>query len=406
MREYGVVSPLFWIGETGRALRKNPDAQRVAIYLMTAPSSEMTGVFYCPLSSILNDVGIFEAPLKPLIRPSEGASEGVYSPLEGVKRAILTLMKLDFCFYDFESEFVFVKEMARWQIGESLKENDNRVVGLRKYVKSMPKPIAARFIERYNEDFHLGFNLEEYSQWSKGKPSSPEAPSKPLTRGYIEPLRSQEQEQEQKQDQYNHNKQQTEISEAIEAPADESVCCVSSHEDCFDEGEEFDAPVKVQAEQKQLEHLDTEDETKPLTLVELITACKTFGIRLSHTPKTEAIADRKTVTLTVLRECAKAWKATSTGTGYFVGILENASKDPQSVLPHEKREKPELSAETISDKQAGYFASQLVHDPMFCTKYAKGFQDYGVFASHIAANLRNPRYFDEYKPHLQRLGFM
>lgn len=204
----------------------------------------------------------------------------------------------------------------------------------------------------------------------------------------------------------NTNKQLTH-TEAIDPSADESVCCVSSHEDCFDDGEDFDAPVKVQAEQKQLEHLqDTVDETKPLTLVELITACKTFGIRLSHTPKTEAIADRKTVTLAVLRECAKTWKATSTGTGYFVGILDNASKDPQSILPHEKREKPELSAETISDKQAGYFASQLVHDPMFCSKYAKGFQDYGVFASHVAANLRNSRYFDEYKPHLQRLGFM
>lgn len=86
MREYGVVSPMFWIGKTGRALRKNPNAQRVAIYLMTAPSSEMTGVFYCPLSSILNDVGVFEAPFKPLISPSEGALEGgVYSSLEGGK---------------------------------------------------------------------------------------------------------------------------------------------------------------------------------------------------------------------------------------------------------------------------------------------------------------------------------
>lgn len=116
MREYGVVSPMFWIGETGRALRKNPDAQRVAIYLMTAPASEMTGVFYCPLTSILNDVGIFEAPLKPLASPSEGAKEGWSDPLEGVKQAILTLIELDFCFYDFESEFVFVKEMARCKL--------------------------------------------------------------------------------------------------------------------------------------------------------------------------------------------------------------------------------------------------------------------------------------------------
>lgn len=225
MREYGVVSPMFWIGETGRALRKNPNAQRVAIYLMTAPSSEMTGVFYCPLSSILNDVGVFEAPLEPLISPSEGALEGVYSPLEGVKQAILTLMKLDFCFYDFESEFVFVKEMARWQIGESLKEKDNRVVGLRKYVKSMPKLIAARFIERYNEDFKLGFDLEDYVECHKGKPN----PFKALARGYIEPLRSQEQDQEQdistnvdKKEKYKKEKKSSKSKIVLDKPEDVS----------------------------------------------------------------------------------------------------------------------------------------------------------------------------------------
>ena len=164
--------------------------------------------------------------------------------------------------------------------------------------------------------------------------------------------------------------------------------------------------MRVQAEQKQLEHLDTEDETKPLTLVELITACKTFGIRLSHTPKTEAIANRKTVTLAVLRECAKAWKATSTGTGYFVGILENASKDPQSVLPHEKREKPELSAETISDKQAGYFASKLVLDNSFRSTFGIGHQTYDTFIAQVSSRLHDPEYFKEYLPWMQKLGFV
>ena len=405
MREYGVVSPMFWIGKTGRALRKNPNAQRVAIYLMTAPSSEMTGVFYCPLSSILNDVGVFEAPLKPLTSPSEGALEGVYSPFEGVKQAILTLMKLDFCFYDFESEFVFVKEMARWQIGESLKDKDNRVAGLRKYVKSMPKPIAARFIERYNEDFKLGFDLEDYVEWLKGKPSPSEAPSKPLARGSMKPLRSQEQEQE--QEYINTNKQQTEVSEAMEPSADESVCCVSSCEDIFSEDEMIDAPVKVQIEHAQLENLGKiEDEKKPLTLVELIAASKAFGIRLSHTPKTEAIADRKTVNLVVLRECVKAWKGTNTGTGYFIGILENASKDPNSILPHDKREKPELSAETITDKQAGYFASRLVKDVSFQSTFGVGHQTFDTFIDQVTQRLHDPEYFKEYMPWMQKLGFI
>ncbi|MDM8227737.1 hypothetical protein [Parasutterella secunda] len=404
MREYGVVSPMFWVGETGRALRKNPNAQRVAIYLMTAPSSEMTGVFYCPLSSILNDVGIFEAPSNPLLSPSEGGSEGVWSPLKGVKQAILDLIDLDFCFYDFESEFVFVKEMAKWQIGESLKERDNRVAGLRKFVKSMPKPMAALFLERYNEDFCLGFDLQRYSELPNEKPSPLQVPSKPLTRGSIEPLRSQEQEQE--QEYINTNKQQTEVCN--EEPArEDDVCSVSSYEDNFSEDEVIDAPVKVQIEHAQLQNLDKiEDEKKPLTLVELITACKTFGIKLGHTQKTETIANRKTVNLVVLRECVKAWKGTNTGTGYFIGILENASKDPNSILPHEKREKPEPSAETITDKQAGYFASRLVKDVSFQTTFGVGHQSFDTFIDQVTQRLHDPEYFKEYMPWMRKLGFI
>lgn len=204
----------------------------------------------------------------------------------------------------------------------------------------------------------------------------------------------------------NTNKQLTH-TEAIEPSADESVCCVSSCEDNFSEDEVIDAPVKVQIEHAQLENLDKiEDDNKPLTLVELITACKTFGIRLCHTPKTEAIADRKTVTLPVLRECAKTWKATSTGTGYFVGILDNASKDPQSVLPHEKREKPELSAENITDKQAGYFASKLVLDNSFRSTFGIGHQTYDTFIAQVSSRLHDPEYFKEYLPWMQKLGFV
>ena len=203
------------------------------------------------------------------------------------------------------------------------------------------------------------------------------------------------------------NKQNTEVSEAIEAPKDDSVCSVSSCEDNFSEDEVIDAPVKVQIEHAQLESLDKiEDEKKPLTLIELIAAGKTFGIRLSHTPKTEAIANRKTVNLVVLRECVKAWKGTNTDTGYFIGILENASKDPNSILPHDKREKPELSAETITDKQAGYFASRLVKDVSFQTTFGVGHQSFDTFIDQVTQRLHDPEYFKEYLPWMLKLGFV
>lgn len=390
MREYGIVSPMFWIGRTGRLLRSHPYAQRVALYLMTSPFSEMTGVFYCPLSSILNDVG----------SPIEGASMGHQCSIDGVSEALMTLQGLDFCFYDFESEFVFVKEMARWQIAEKLKKADKRVVNVARSVKTMPKPLAARFLERYNEDFCLGFDLDDYAEFLGEKTSPFEGASNRILQEE-KPLRSQEQEQ--KQEQYiNTNKQHTQVCNEGSAVED-GVCS-----DCFDEGsfdpdEIIDAPIKVQAAQAQLEHFDSVADDQPLSLAQLITGCKQLGIKLSHTTKTEAIASRETITKEVLRECAKAWKGTNTGTGYFVGILENASKDVNTVMPREKRE---LGPDTITDKQASFFASKLVRDSGFCSKFGKGYQDYNVFASKVAANIRNPRHFDEYKPYMERIGLL
>ena len=182
MREYGIISPKFWIGKTGRKLRAHPYAQRVALYLMTAPNADMTGVYYCPLSSILNDVGSpSNVPLKPLESPFEAPCEGYKNPFEGVRAALSVLEELGFCVYDVENEYVFVVEMARWQVAESLKATDNRVKGIKKYVESMPDGLRQRFINRYNDVFSLGMQV-----------SPLEAPCKPL--------RSQEQEQEQEKE--------------------------------------------------------------------------------------------------------------------------------------------------------------------------------------------------------------
>ena len=92
MRDYGIVSPRFWIGETGRKLRKLPDAQRIAMYLLTAPMADMTGVFYCPVATILNDVGApcepLEAPLKGLERGYEGAPKGLIRAFKGASKGL------------------------------------------------------------------------------------------------------------------------------------------------------------------------------------------------------------------------------------------------------------------------------------------------------------------------------
>lgn len=154
MRDYAIISPRFWNGATGREIRRlGVNAQVVALYLMTCPSSNMIGLYYLPITLIAHEVAL----------SFEGASE-----------ALQSLSEAGFCTYDHETEMVWVFEMARYQIAESLSPKDNRVKGIQGMLKSCVKTkLLQGFLERYQECFHL----ENPAQ--NGSPS--EAPSKPGT---------------------------------------------------------------------------------------------------------------------------------------------------------------------------------------------------------------------------------
>lgn len=145
-------------------LRGDADAQVLALYLMTNPHATMTGVFHCPIIYMAHETGL---------------------SLEGASKGLARLIEAGFCEYDEASDSVFVVNMAAYQIDDSLKADDKRVLGLRKEVaKMLPARFQQRFVEVYGERFHL---VEH------GKQASPsQAPCKPLP--------SQEQEQEQEQE--------------------------------------------------------------------------------------------------------------------------------------------------------------------------------------------------------------
>ncbi len=85
MRDYAKVSPRFWLGETGRELRKaGAEAQVVAFYLMTSPHANMLGLYYLPVLYLAHETGL----------GLEGASKGL-------KRAV-------------EAGFVAMTMMQRW----------------------------------------------------------------------------------------------------------------------------------------------------------------------------------------------------------------------------------------------------------------------------------------------------
>ena len=151
MRDYGIVTPAFWIGATGKQLRGDVNAQLIAMYLMTSPHSSMTGVFHCPVIYMAHETGL----------TLEGASKGLHR-----------LCEVGFCEYDEASETVFVVNMASFQIAKSLKPGDNRIAGLKKEVAKMaPAIMRERFIAIYSVAFCLDIQPQKTSPYK--------APTKP-----------------------------------------------------------------------------------------------------------------------------------------------------------------------------------------------------------------------------------
>lgn len=136
MRDYAKVSPKFWTGETGQEIaRRGSDALVVALYLMTSPHSNMLGLYYQPVLYIAEETG-----LSP-----EGASKGLQQCIEA-----------GFCAYDAATKIVWVVEMACYQIGSTLAENDKRCKGIQKDYAALPNnQFLGAFYDRYAADFHL-----------------------------------------------------------------------------------------------------------------------------------------------------------------------------------------------------------------------------------------------------------
>lgn len=140
MRDYTRIAPQFWTGETGRALRKNPDAQRLAFYLLSCPGSNMIGLFYVAGPTICHEVGLAEKDLPKLWA---------------------FLASVEFAYYDADRDMVWVPNMARIQLDDALKPGDRRVTQVVRQLDSVRRhPFAKRFWDRYA----LAFSLLEHPE--------------------------------------------------------------------------------------------------------------------------------------------------------------------------------------------------------------------------------------------------
>ena len=142
MRSYGKISPRFWVGNTGRELRREgPLPRLIAMYLCTAPSATMTGIYYLPIPLMAHEVGC---------------------SVRRARKALAVLVQKGFCQYDEDREIVWVVNMAREQIGEELAPKDNRVSSIRAQLDHYANtPLGQEWLHRYGAAYHCQDLLDD-----------------------------------------------------------------------------------------------------------------------------------------------------------------------------------------------------------------------------------------------------
>ena len=156
MRLYGKVLLKFWTGETGVHLRQDPDAQRLALYLMTSPHSHMSGIYVCPVEYMAKEVGLTVEEVR-----------------EALGRTLASPLVSPFAEYDEDAEVIFVRNFALHQVGATMKRSDNRWKNIVQQLDNLPKThLISRFIEEYGARYQI----------------TPDDLAKPLTKPLTKPL--------------------------------------------------------------------------------------------------------------------------------------------------------------------------------------------------------------------------
>lgn len=178
MREYSKIVPQFWIGKTGKALRRaGVDAQLVGLYLMSSPHANMLGLYYLAQETIGHETGL---------------------GFERAQAALKACIASGFCSYDQDSEMVWVHEMAFYQIADSLVANDKRSKGVQNEYNNLPdNPFLGEFFRKYS----IAFCMTNLRSGCESENNPIEAPFKPLGSQEQEQEQEQEKEQDQAQEQ-------------------------------------------------------------------------------------------------------------------------------------------------------------------------------------------------------------
>lgn len=168
MRVFATLRSQFWTGTTGKAITAaGKDARIVATYLLTCEHANMIGLYRLPLLYVSEETGLKRRE---------------------VSSALEQLGFMEFAAYDQETEYVWVCEMARYQLDllphEAIKEGDHRAQGAARIYKQLaPNPFLLPFYERYAPRLRLPLKRDLLAE-KKPLRSPFGGASEPLIRGY------------------------------------------------------------------------------------------------------------------------------------------------------------------------------------------------------------------------------
>jgi hypothetical protein len=141
VRAVAYLVPTFWTRGSGKKLRGNPEAQTLALYLVSAPASNLIGLYYQPLTTILHETGLTEAEFR---------------------EAMAKVSEVDIAHYDPEACMVWVPESAKYQIGDTMTQRDKRRAGVERELElAGSHPFVAEFLKRYGAPFGIDSKQNE-----------------------------------------------------------------------------------------------------------------------------------------------------------------------------------------------------------------------------------------------------
>lgn len=135
---YSKVFKSFWSGQTAYEMREklSPEHVLVALYLITGPQVNAIGLYRLSLALLCEYAGVENK--------------------EAALAILNDLANLDFAYYDDESETVWIKTMALYQMGSTISPTEYRHAWLvRELERYRRSPWYEKFREYYGNSYGL-----------------------------------------------------------------------------------------------------------------------------------------------------------------------------------------------------------------------------------------------------------